>query len=485
MPEASIVSHEREIEFSAILDEIDPQLHINPSATKANICRLLGREPRPFDMQDCVDRTRSALEDVVIEEIQDGKYRLSTAACDQITDAPPPAAESELETPNAYIKRRRLSSSIRPQLRQVRAQTIANARDNLSAKISQDTYHDDCVDDIDDEELRTSITAYRNEAARDVAVAVAEIKRIRPDAMSIRHKVGSLALRALRLDPSLLDIPAPAFSKEQDKALEEAMLQLRDALTRRKQSPEAVANAISEQYRQMVADGVGRRMEGHYKELVADTLDLLPVELENAYSQAASIGPEYRPRPERPASLEEAVQTELHPEADSPQPAEARSLGEVENPFDWLPDSTVELSVLDDGCQQLLFCEAMHPVAKELSSGLRTDLKVDRKFDSLWAKIKDAEHKGNSLGHGRIRITHQKFEDLTVYYFRSNGASAYRSYYTKTNVGRFPSLAGKASEAGISPDTNVLILLAETDKSHQAKVFKTYKLGRHLPRNDS
>jgi hypothetical protein len=460
------------LDFDVVRNDLDRRLQAYRTPVTDEIRKLIVVPPEAFDEDECVDQAAELLSDFAGQHVT----AVKSQACSGIIRAYPASSDNSpnLESPNQFMKSNGLDGSMRPALRQAQVDTISESRERLIAGIKQDRYHEECDLGVTDEQLRQSTREYEESLIQKITELSQKVQELMPEMPAPVGRLGWVAMYAVgyrrHSSPTVINIPDNGPELTQ---LEGALFGLRNTLTELEQGAGAAVKHIAQEYEPTVAEHLDKQLEERYQELESGELQSLPAALSEAYQQEARTGCQYKPSPSEPEIIEETDQpTTLEPEADTTGTVKEVSLGEVESPFEWLPDSSIQLSGLRSGDKELLFCDAMPAFAKELSGDLYSDVRLAKKFPVLWGRIKEVELQGHALGHNQIRSVQSiDFHGLTVCYFSNNTRNAARVYYASAGIERFPSIAERAKASGFGLNTQVVILLAETDKVHQLKVY--------------
>jgi hypothetical protein len=152
-------------------------------------------------------------------------------------------------------------------------------------------------------------------------------------------------------------------------------------------------------------------------------------------------------------------------------------LGEVSGVFPWAAGSATSLSAIRENDSALLFCKAMSCAAAEISAKLRREPQYAKIFAKMWERVRDIELGNNGDAHARISLAkpwlNSKFANMVVRDYRL--PSGERIYYVKTHAAKFPQVNTLATQHGITPETPLVILVAEANKDGrvQGRVYNS------------
>ncbi|HVV67375.1 MAG TPA: hypothetical protein VHB72_04925 [Candidatus Saccharimonadales bacterium] len=464
------------LDIVEVLHDLQPRLGnyaANPDAL-AVLTLLSDIVDRKILFSECVSIAQEGLESVASEHVRTIKGQF----CAQVYRSYPAGSEDapELLSPKRFIKENDLDSRIRPELRDAQAQAVADSKERLVTAIEADATHEQLGIGVDGDELESAMVGKVEARVIELRKRIEEIKEL----MTIVHlpaiQIGEKALQIIHVDESLSapQVTAPAEPKQRAQ-LDNAIFVLKKTLQELANGEPIIARQLVEQYTPRVEAYLEDNLVTRYEQLEAEELAELPATVEEAYGVAANVGPRYQPKPhivEPPAEIEPDIPND--PLAAEVIIEKHIHTIEVPNPFDWYDSETISLTIAQDGEHALVSTAAMPPNIRALSGKLRaTDSQTAKKLDDMWARIKEVEFSGEAHNHSLIRYIRANFHNLTLYYFKNNRRNGARMYYAKTKLSQQPELAAIAHGAGITQeDTDLIILLAETDKKNQPKVLQ-------------
>jgi hypothetical protein len=468
--------------FAELQDELYERLVVSGMADAVEIVLLLDTEPEPFDEEACLDAAKERLTESVGTQVSSIKAQ----TCAHIAATFPAGEEGpSIESPKQYIKRNRLDSRIRPELKQAQADTITSAKAQLTGAIYEDTSHEDYGPGIDDDELLESIRAYRTELTEKIISLADEIKKLMPD-LDLPPEDPTLALIARAAHMSRISVQRPCDPVTHNK-LFDTFYGLKNALTIYRQSPVEAAAVIQQRCEPTAIDRLTHYLGERYVEVEAKMHSRLPEAVVAAYDQAAHLGPQYRPKDTPP--IPEIAPEEKHEPSTAERATAAHDiivteLGEINHEFPWYSGESVRLELLRTNGDSLLVCSAMSDAAKAISEKVRGEPAIAKKFDEMWTRIQAIELQGHGTQHPLIKGTHSTdFHDLSIRYFANKQHNGLRTYYAKLKNGQFPSVGEAAKANGVDSETDMIILLAETDKANQLRLYHGFGISRAFARS--
>lgn len=486
--------------------ELDAQLNTIGIRGSAEVLDILcEEEPRPLDLSLCVQKTQEKVQKTMPDIENKAALRGKTGVTSGLYARYPEQVFEEnseelgaLETPKGYTKRHGLKSSMRPRLRETRDQVCSDSRAHIIAEIAEDTSHTNYPINLSDEGLREVVLYKRSITAQEVVDSVRKIQELLPaHEPDLDRPSGTAVLFSdivgLTNDQPWVDVPESNKEKAQ---VQSAFYKLKMALLSYKnQNERTIAQEICDDLEPQIEESMSQYLNGVYAEIILEEARSLNAQLIEAYSETSRI------RVERPSTIEETTKkVKTRPALDpklieldaedtkieaKPQTFETANLGKIDVDFNWVAETSVDISLVkQNGHQMLVIDRAFSESAKEISKKARQrETDANKQFDNIWDQIIGIELTDPRATHSYISkvrdACNPAYEDLSILYYGNHGGAAKRTYYVKTHAGRFEAIEKFAAENGLGSDTPVAIRICETDKPSQKE---TYRKEFHITR---
>lgn len=522
-PERLSQSPPHELSFGQIRSDLAPQLYCFSNAhTKELRARLLS-EPEALDIAECVDELRTRIHEQGIVQSVDAKKSIAN----KITEGYPDAYSQmvSIETPKQYLKRSCVDTSVRPQLRAARDAAVQTSKADLGSRIAADNTHREMQLEHSDDRLEELVRQKIDQTKQTVLDTVDIIQDIYPakearleDAMDDVYESLPPSInkrRAMRSfnpvaankgdgtlfnDKSYVtdDTPCryvimPATIADLNQ-IENAFYKLKSDLSRYANlSPERIAEAICEELPATLNERQEARLTQALASIAIEELEVLGQDVRSTYDQVPRRG--RQPKDSSTPTTDhgytgsssrdsEKVEAAASIEEESPKyiEIETSKLGDVSLNLPWCEQQEYEVKLMKQNGHELLFTTAMPSRAASISKDLRkkTDAESGKAFDRMWQQIRATELTNPNGTHAYIKKVKDTddtmYGDIIVLGTGNRASNAKRIYYGKTSVARFSPLLELAKQEGLSGDTNILFLLAETDKQNQIDVYKAFGL---------
>lgn len=474
------------LDFIQLRIDLKDRLYARGTADAIKAFNLLDNMPGPVMPGEALAQIHASLDEVAEEQVSTLKGQF----CSQVDRSYPEGSEEApaITTPKKYIKEHGLNGMIRPELRQAEAEVISASKQALVKKVQEDMYHESCGTGVDDRDLITAIIEETETKVANVNELADKIKTLMPASTLHFRQIGQSALEGVRDIQGLYDasttiegttyIPPEGANKRAQ--LDGAIFAIKQALTHLQHGTAAVAQTVGERHQQAVINYLTCALDQHYEALQEEERSRLPQAVVEAYDRVAHIGPSYQPRIKTEEPGEDSAPEER---PDIPQACPGISetkFGGIASPFEWHPDDTADLALLSNDTGSVVFSSAMPRNMQAISRDLRANAQVAKKFDDMWSRITEVELHNEAQNHNLITMMRTDFNGLTICYYKNHRHNGLRTYYAKTKLSQFPELAAAMETKGAPRDCNLLILLAETDKEHQPKVWQELGARRRL-----
>jgi hypothetical protein len=478
MHERESPNHDDTIDLIQLHTDLLPRIHLYTTPDAVAVYQLMQTLPGRINAVECESLVRDLLDQAVTEHTITTKNQF----CAQVERSYPAGSENDatIESPKQFIKRNGLDGRIRPEIRQAQADAVSASRKQLVATIRGDSYHETFPCGISDEELEEKVKSKTRELACEVNDLAQQIKDMIPEHQVPVGRVGAGVLRAMQYGDvaSVTALSLPETNRGLS-LLDNAIFGLKRALTNLHNGEEFIAKTISSELAPAALDELRCQLDRHYEELETEERGRLPAMVDTAYAMAAQLGPRYKPKAVLPVdealSIEATVLLSAEQRGENTISTKIEELGEIKNPFAWHSGDTVQLRLLRTNGDTLLACSAMSDTGNDISQKIREESAGAKKLDDLWTRVQETELRKHASQHSLIKgIQQANFHNLSILYFTNHQHNGLRTYYTKLKGSQFPSIHEAAEAAGASRDTDVVVLLAETDKAHQDKVLQEF-----------
>lgn len=427
-------------------------------------------------LQECAEETARLRADKVAEAV------LAVYPDDFLSES--------LITPRQYIRSNNLEPNRRHLLTQAKVSVVDKSTQELRTAMHEDEQEYQQYDHgINDATLHDGVNKAVGELQAEVDMLLDGLNAEMPDSV-LRFKRMIEHLESIGLPLGIGYCGEDGRNYSINRANVNRMLgDLTEILTGLSAGPELVIGRLVQRFRGQVESNVEQYLKDRYERLASIAADQrLPILLNKAYAKVA--GQEYAyvslREQERQESSMPQVTLEL-PVQEAPKVAngdfEIDSIGTVQSPFAWLPDTKVSMQLVSAGGEHMLFCEALGSTAQSITNALRREAATRKTFDSLRERFLRIEITDPNGRHPHIQRLHgslnQDYQDLIIHKFGNIGANA------KTNVERYAEIAELARDYGLPETTTLLILVGETDKANQLKLFGSFGIDRATARSQN
>lgn len=493
MPGERIIDREplvEEFSFADIHRELWPQLHSFQIEDAAEICYLLGSDQLPLDPGVCGAYAQTALVERGRLLTQQQKRR---AAAEVLQNYPDDYLEDRsLPSPKQYCKERGLSGTTRANLKNVQANIISHSKAKLSEDLKAGGL-EDCELGITDSDIDDSVEKFLADRDDELRAHITRLKTLLPeqDAEKGAHGFGHLMIRLAGFYKELPRFVVPPKTPEAERQTLASFRELKKALKAyAKVNESSVGQAVSQLFEPQLAETLYNHFRGVYEEIAYDQASELCETIEEAFETAIQNSPTHqKPSPvDSPAKKSSSIKELADQPATTPaselsrQAIEISELGSIDLKLSWCPDSNFNISLMRQNGSALLFFTAMPSKASAISQKLREQQPAADSFDQMWEQARRIELSNIHGTHSYINkvknVTREGLRDLIILRSGNIQRNAKRLYYAKTTADRYPELAKLASDSGLTGNMPILILVGETDKANQLRLFGDFGISR-------
>ncbi len=474
-----------ELDLQSIMHDISIYLYFVPGSNTNSIIKMLSEnhEAPPFDMAQCVDDVRTNISQVVHDEtaIARGSFIAN------VVNYFPEQDTGNLPTPKRYCKDNVLDGSYRPQLRDTQAECFAESRQALAHAAQEDPLVPDYA--VDETAIIEAIRSIRSEAAQNILETQEEIQGTIPLGLStvsaiVEFSARKNALKSLQNNSGGI---GGTTSPERERALKALSFRLKQDLATYLAPESKIGAIVAQHFEPGTRQHAREFLSEYYQSLKAAEESLLEEKLLYAYKNSVTSGNAYVPQENsdvtadknteaRPLTVAEEVK-EVHVNEE-----ELISLGTILEVFPWMNGTDVELYAMKHGGKSLVFCSALPKSNEIISQKVRTkDPLAAKSFDSLWQQAVKTELANLSSSHPHIKyVKNTDFNDgmLLLNYRQGHSPNANRIYYAKTTCAQYPEIAEKVQAQNIDDNTQLLLLIGETDKANQIRLLCNLGISR-------
>lgn len=455
------------IDFALVHNELGPILDVAKYPSANQLMRIASREV-DFDVTACGIRAQDELErQGVISGVEfNAEYRQKIKE-DYPKEFDP---KKKIESPLHYTKRHSLDGGRRKKLKEYYNAQAKSSGEELSQRIANDEGNLQFIHPVSTDVLEDTIREIVGETNNGIVEYVELIKSLVPE--PVEPKLGSIAIFRMFRKPK---------EEQPNPQITEAIKELTSVMESAQIGTPAFAAIAANRHVEEYKKGVRSQLEQKYDQFTAESIAGLESTLIIGYESISRHQASPKTKKSEDLITPEKIIEPLKSKEETQESEQLKelkevSIGRVLNPFPWIKNGAPKFYKVTNGDETIVYCKGFTSMKnRAISRKIRSQSRAANKFSSIVQKIKQVELEGNSMNHPQISsVKYANFNDLTIRYFKNFSAHAGRAYYTVANVGRFKSVKKLAEKHDISPETPLVILLAETDKSNQPKVYADF-----------
>jgi hypothetical protein len=175
----------------------------------------------------------------------------------------------------------------------------------------------------------------------------------------------------------------------------------------------------------------------------------------------------------------DTVETETSPETDNG--ILIHNLGKVSSPFYWTDQNEINVQLIEQNGEKLVYCEALTKTAAATEQKLGQDAYKKKRMNLLVDTMHKVELSSNAQHHPRfwqLQTDKSVLEGHSIWVHGNKTKNASRLYYIVTPSSMHPEIESLLRETGITEDLRMIARLGVNDKANELDIFNSFGIDR-------